>query len=206
MNDVQTESKSVTTNVLEAQTIGLHQETVEANRLVEKTKSQIETPARSEEKIRLVLESKEHPVRITEYTTTSVSFSGTVYGQTTKRLVITGKTLDERQKKLVDMTYSLAEMLGVEVEIMDLGNEGVAKRILRKISGDTPKAPSLTFPQEIWNQFDLGLLLFDIIAKKKPLEPENLIELVSNQLTYACERERNTLIEEGARKELFLAA
>lgn len=142
-----------------------------------------------ESRIRIIVKSKKVPVRLFE-SNYGQSFALRSYSGETKRHVIFETVLDKEQEKLVSEARSLAEMLKVQVEVIDIGNENVAKRLYRALLRRTLKAPSIVFPAEIWSGFDNSTVLFQMISKKQPLESYKVIELISSHLRGKYENTR----------------
>jgi hypothetical protein len=155
--------------------------------------------------LKVVVESKDRPVRVLEYSVSEV-IGPRYMRQTTRRSVVTARVLDDAQEMVVRDAHVLADALGVETKIEDLGEQSLPRRLFRRLTFRKPKAPFIELPK-VWNGLDSGVVLFHLFAGNEPHDHENVLDLVHTRLRGKHETETQRGEEKSVEEEdLFLGA
>ncbi|MCL4519083.1 MAG: hypothetical protein M1587_07795 [Thaumarchaeota archaeon] len=131
------------------------------------------------DKLKVVVESRNRPVRVTEYVTSSILFSGCIGCRVRRKAVISELALDLDQARIIQKARAIADKLGIGIEIIDLGKQNAIRRLVRRLTRRV-RAPSVHFPERTVRRFEMEQVLYRINAMRNSLEER--LDLLHKQI------------------------
>jgi hypothetical protein len=74
-----------------------------------------------------------------------------------KRVLVYEKQLDPEQKKFLDEAAGLAERLGMDLDVKDLGKQNIFLRFLSRVASGSVATPSIVIPGRSFEEIEHGL-------------------------------------------------
>ena len=115
----------------------------------------------SDGKVRVVVRSRKVPDSVVAFNQTLYSPSGIPMGTRTNRQVLYRYVLDEDHQRTIEEAGKLARRLGLELEIVDSGKQGLVRRLVsslgQKVASNSivvvsPTVPSMTSDSLVMNR------------------------------------------------------